>query len=282
VRNSGVIDWTHWHNEAYLVAGLVLSGWLYALLAGPWREDLDGGTFPAAQAIRFYSGLLLFYLTVGSPLDQIGERYLFWVHMIQHLLLTYPVALLVITGVPDCMLRLVTRRRIAGPLIRRLTRPIPAAAIFVIVLSAWHLPGLYDLALRDKALHIIQHLSFFLSAILMWWPIASPSTDAPRISYPGQILYIFVVGLLQIPLSGFLTFSKEILYPTYAFAPRIMALTPLEDQVLGGLLMTVGTMVAKLSILTYAFYRWYQTSEPDPSGVEVKERSRTGTRDNAK
>lgn len=258
-----MVDWTHWHNERYLVAGLILAGWLYALLAGPWRANLGGGAYPTTRAIRFYAGLLLFYLTVGSPLDQIGERYLFWVHMVQHLLLVYPIALLVLTGIPPWMIRIVTGHPAIQPFLRRITHPVPATLIYIAVLSAWHLPGLYDLALRDKTVHIVQHLSFFFSAILMWWPIASSSTEVPRISYAGQIIYIFFVGLLQIPLSAFLTFSKEILYPTYAYAPRLMELTPLEDQVLGGILMTIGTMIAKLSILTWAFYRWYQTSELD-------------------
>jgi len=256
-----MIDWTHWHNEPYLVAGLILAGWLYALMAGPWRATLGGEAFPRTAAVRFTLGLLLFYVTVGSPLDQIGERYLFWVHMGQHLLLVYPVALLVLTGIPPWMMRTVTGRPAIQGFLRRITHPVAATIIYIVVLSAWHLPGLYDLALRDKTVHIVQHLSFFFSAILMWWPIASPSTEVPRISYAGQIIYIFFVGLLQIPLSAILTFSKNILYPTYAFAPRVMDLTPLEDQVLGGILMTIGTMIAKLSILAYAFYRWYQTSE---------------------
>jgi putative membrane protein len=258
-----MIDWTHWHNEAYLVAGLILAGWLYALLAGPWRTDLGGEEFPRSCAIRFALGLLLFYLTVGSPLDQIGERYLFWAHMTQHLLLVYPVALLVLTGIPSWMIRTVTGRPALRWFLRHLTHPVSATLIYIVVLSAWHLPGLYDLALRDKTVHIVQHLSFFFSAVLMWWPIASPSKEVPPITYAGQIIYIFFVGFFQIPLSAFLTFSNEILYPTYAYAPRIMGLTPLEDQVLGGIIMTVGTMIAKLSILSFAFYRWYQTSEQD-------------------
>ncbi|MEZ5277569.1 MAG: cytochrome c oxidase assembly protein [Opitutaceae bacterium] len=255
-----MINWTHWHNEPYLVAGLISAGWLYAMLAGPWRAILGGARFPTASALRFYGGLFIFYLTVGSPLDQIGERYLFWAHMIQHLLLVYPAALLILTGIPSWMLRPVTTGAVIGRFLRFLTHPIVATMVYITVLSGWHLPGLYDLALRDKAVHIIQHLSFFLSAILMWWPIASPSRELPPLPYGGQILYIFAVGLVQVPLCAFLTFSKEILYPTYAYAPRLMDLTPLEDQVLGGLIMTVGTMIAKLSVLTWAFYRWYQTS----------------------
>lgn len=256
-----MINWTHWHNEPYLVAGLLLGGWLYALLAGPWRKALGGGAFPVGLAVRFYTGLLIFYLTVGSPLDQVGERYLFWAHMIQHLLLVYPAALLVLSGIPDWMIRPVTAQPVLRRILGVVTQPVVACLIYIVVLSAWHIPGLYDLALRDKAVHILQHLSFFLSAIVMWWPIASPSKELPPLPYGAQIIYIFFVGLLQVPLCGFLTFSKEILYPTYAYAPRLMNLTPLEDQVLGGLIMTVGTMVAKLAVLSYAFYRWYQTSE---------------------
>lgn len=256
-----MINWTHWHNEPYLVAGLVAAGWLYALLAGPWRTQLGGAGFPRRFALRFYGGLVVFYLTVGSPLDQIGERYLFWAHMIQHLLLVYPAALLVLTGIPSWMIRPLTAHPVGGRVLRLLTHPVVAPVIYIIVLSGWHLPGLYDLALRDKAVHILQHLSFFLSAVLMWWPIASPSKELPPIPYGAQILYIFFVGLAQIPLCAFLTFSKEILYPTYAYAPRLMDLTPLDDQILGGLIMTVGTMIAKLSVLTWAFFRWYQTSE---------------------
>ena len=194
-----MINWTHWHNEPYLVAGLILAGWLYALLAGPWRKALGGGVFPGGPAVRFYSGLLIFYLTVGSPLDQVGERYLFWAHMIQHLLLVYPAALLVLSGIPSWMIRPITGQPVLRRILRVMTQPVVAGLIYIVVLSAWHVPGLYDLALRDKAVHILQHLSFFLSAMLMWWPIASPSKELPPLPYGAQIIYIFFVGLLQVP-----------------------------------------------------------------------------------
>ena len=81
-----MIDWSHWHNEPYLIGGLVLSGWLWAVLAGPLRRRFapTGTPFPRAQAWAFYSALVVFYLAVGSPLDQIGERFLFSAHMLQH------------------------------------------------------------------------------------------------------------------------------------------------------------------------------------------------------
>ena len=97
---SPMLDWTHWHNEPYLVGGLIALGWLYALAIGPFRHRLSaGGTpFPRAHAIRFYSALFIFYLAVGSPLDQAGERFLLSAHMVQHQLIIYPAAILFLTG----------------------------------------------------------------------------------------------------------------------------------------------------------------------------------------
>ncbi len=111
-----MIDWRHWHNEPYLVGGLIFLGWLYALLCGPFRERLaPGEPFPRRHAIRFYSALLIFYLAVGSPLDQIGERFLLSAHMVQHQLLTYPAAVLFLWGLPDWLVAPVLGR----PTLRR-------------------------------------------------------------------------------------------------------------------------------------------------------------------
>src|SRR5437660_11747252 len=105
-----MIDWRHWHNEPYLIGGLIFLGWLYAILAGPFRERLAAGApYPRNKAIAFYTSLLLFYLAVGSPLDQLGERFLLSAHMIQHQLLVYPCAILMLVGVPSWMIGTITR-----------------------------------------------------------------------------------------------------------------------------------------------------------------------------
>src|SRR5580692_8977029 len=100
-----MIDWRHWHNEPFLTGGLILAGWLYAILAGPLRQALSpGAPYPRGKAALFYSGLVLFYLAVGSPLDQVSERFLLSAHMVQHLLIMYPVAFLLLCGVPAWMM----------------------------------------------------------------------------------------------------------------------------------------------------------------------------------
>src|SRR4051812_27556485 len=107
-----MIDWTHWHNEPFLVGGLILLGWAYAALVGPLRSRWAGAPadFPTAHAVKFYSALLVFYLAVGSPLDQAGERFLLSAHMLQHQLIIYPAAVLFLLGLPPWLVQPVTSR----------------------------------------------------------------------------------------------------------------------------------------------------------------------------
>ncbi len=257
-----MIDWTHWHNEPLLIGAMVVASWLYALAVGPWRGHLAAGEpFPRGAVLRFAAGMIIFYLAVGSPLDQIGERFLFSAHMAQHLILVYVVAALLLTGTPAWLVDFVLDRPFVRPVARLVTRPLPAAVIYVLTLSLWHIPAAYDHALRDKFVHVVQHLSFLAVALLMWWPLIGRSRVAPR-SAPGvQILYVFGLGILQFPLVAFLNFSREPLYLTYQYAPRITSLSPREDQVTGGAFMGVGGMFIALGLISWSFHTWFRRSE---------------------
>ncbi len=264
-----MVDWTHWHNEPLLIGALVLASWLYALAVGPWRHRLSpGAEAPRAQIIRFACGMVVFYLAVGSPLDQIGERFLFSAHMLQHMIIVYLVAPLILTGMPAWLLDLPLRPPTARAVARVLFSPVVAAVAYVLCMSAWHVPVAYDLALRDKLVHVVQHLMFLAVALGFWWPLASPSRLVPQRPPAVQVLYVFGVGVLQFPLVAFLNFSREALYPTYAFAPRLINLSPRDDQVLGGALMGVGGMFIALGLVGRAFYQWAGKSPAtDPSPV---------------
>jgi putative membrane protein len=261
-----MIDWRHWHNEPWLIGGLVALGWLWAVLAGPWRARLTARSnlpapvpFPRGHAVRFYLSLFVFYLAVGSPLDQIAERFLFSAHMLQHQLLMYPAAILFLLGVPHWMIDpFLGHPAVRNPL-RVLTHPLLCAIIYSLVVGVWHAPTLYDWALRDKLVHVIEHIMFFLSALLYWWPLLSPSRVLPRRQYGVQMLYIVAVVVTMTPVFAYITFSGDILYPTYEFAPRLLAnFTAADDQILAGTMMKLIGMVVSLAAFMVAFYRWYQ------------------------
>lgn len=262
-----MIDWRHWHNEPYLVGGLIFIGWLYAVLCGPLRERVAGRPipFPKKKAWAFYGALVIFYLAVGSPLDQAGERYLLSAHMVQHQLLIYPAAMLFLVGLPDWLVSTITGRASLQRLLRVLTSPLTCGMFFTLVLSVWHVPAIYDWALQDKWVHVVEHVMFFVAALFYWWPILSPSREFPRINAGVQILYLIGVTIGMTPLFAFIAFSDTILYPTYEFAPRLFAsFGPQEDQLLGSAIMKLGGMFFTFCVIAASFYRWYQESEVGP------------------
>ncbi|MGH8017975.1 MAG: cytochrome c oxidase assembly protein [Opitutaceae bacterium] len=264
-----MVDWTHWHNEPLLIGALVLASWIYALAVLPWRHRLSADAeTPRAPIIRFACGILIFYLAVGSPLDQIGERFLFSAHMLQHMIIVYLVAPLILAGIPAWLLDAPLRRPALRGIARVLFSPVVAAVVYVLCMAVWHVPAAYDFALRDKLAHVIQHLMFLAAALVFWWPLASPSRLVPQKPPAVQMLYVFAAGVLQFPLVAFLSFSREPLYPTYAFAPRLVDLTPKEDQALGGALMGVGGMLIAIGLIARAFHQWAGKSPAiDPSPV---------------
>jgi len=130
---------------------------------------------------------------LNGPLHNLSDDYLFSAHMAQHLVLTLLFPPLLLYGAPAE----VVRRLVRPVWVRRLaavaTRPLVAATLFTAPIALWHLPVLYEAAVRHHPLHIVQHLVFLATAVLMWWPVLSPVPELPRLSYPGQMLYLFLL-----------------------------------------------------------------------------------------
>ena len=268
-----MIDWTHWHNEPVLIGGLIFLGWLYAILTGPLRSKVitwgsalpdpraqtqDPTSYPLGHAVRFYTALVIFYLAVGSPLDQLGERFLLSAHMLQHQLIIYPAALLFLLGLPDWLVRPVTARPGLRHVFHILTHPVVCGVVYTAVITGWHMPLLYDLALQNRLLHIAEHFTMFGAALFYWWPIASPSREFPPAAYAWQMLYMPAVLIGMTPVFAYITFSQDVLYPTYEYAPRISSLTAAADQLLAGAMMKLVGMAVAITAFGVSFYRWYQ------------------------
>lgn len=261
----------HWHTEPLLLISLLLVGWLYALGTGPLRSKIDPTErFPLLKAFLFYSGLIVTYLAVGSPLDQIGEQFLFSAHMVQHMLLIYFAPTLFIFGTPSWLIDYLIKPTGVRKIMSILTHPACGGLLFTVVYTAWHVPGLYELALRDKRIHILEHWTMFGLALLMLWPYITLSKYVPRRSFGIRMLGMFLLMVGQLPVFAFLTLAGDAIYPTYIWAPRIIDLDPLNDQILGGIIMKVINMGFSLTILGTAFYAWSISETADPESTLKK------------
>jgi putative membrane protein len=236
-----------------LAAGLGAAAWAWA-----WYRR---GTRPApGQAARFLGALLALLLALNGPLHDLSDWYLFSAHMVQHLVLTLVVPPLLLTGLPgwmvDAVLAPVVARGGGAALVRPLTRPLPAFAIYAVALVGWHLPGPYNTALEIHGWHVVEHVVLLVTALAGWWPIASPSRLAPALPYAAQLLYLFVFGMPMTVVAAMITGAEHVLYPFYAAAPRLFDLTPLADQRLGGVIMWVPSGIIPLAAFTLVFFRW--------------------------
>jgi len=248
-----VAPWQRWDLHPSVVIGLVLLGGLYVYLGGV--------AAPRRLVASFVGALGVAFLALDGPLHNLSDNYLFSAHMAQHLVLTLLFPPLLLYGTPAWVVRPLIRPRRLFRVAAVLTRPLPAAVIFSTPITLWHFPGFYEAALRHHPLHIVQHLVFIATAVLMWWPVLSPVPELPRASYLTQLLYLFLLGLPMSLVGALITLSEEVLYPFYTRAPRVWELTPLADQQLGGLLMwVVGTLVL-WAAATVVWFRWAAREE---------------------
>ena len=195
-------------------------------------------------------------LALLSPLHELGDNYLFSAHMVQHLLLTLAVPRCSSPAPPPgCCARWSASPGCFG-LRRLVTLPVMAFVLFNVVFVLWHVPALYDLALRELGVHILEHLMFLVSAVIMWWPILGTLPELPRPSYPVQMLYLFVHPTVPSVLGAMITFSDGVLYEWYAAAPRIWDVSAHTDQQIGGIIMWVPGGFAFLLTLVVVFLVW--------------------------
>lgn len=215
----------------------------------------------SASPALFYAALVLLFLSLNGPLHDLSDTYLFSAHMVQHLLLTMVVVPLLLLGTPGWMLRPALRSPTVARVARAITRPGIAYALFNVTMLAWHLPPLYNLAMAHHGVHIVQHLFFLVTATLVWWPLLSPLPELPRLSHAMRLLYVV---LLMIPMNVIgltITYADEVLYPAYEAAPRILPLSPADDQLVGGLIMWIPGTFLLIGVATVMFFRWAKVEE---------------------
>lgn len=232
---------TAWTFEPSIVLGLVGLALVYTLAL-----TRLGWSASPAQILAFGAGLLTLALALLSPLDAFADHILFSAHMLQHLLLLLVVPLFLLLGLPDAAFARAWQAPPLRALLKLLAPPLPTFLLSLLVLWLWHVPTIYEAALLDETLHACEHLCFLASAFLFWWPIVRPATYPWPMPELVQLLYLFGAAVSSTMLAALITFSADLLYPSYAAIGRFAAvrdslgLTPLTDQQAGGLMMWIG------------------------------------------
>jgi putative membrane protein len=276
------LSWTNFPVHASTVIGLLALGGAYIWRAnrGPShldseQNDRDGLSAPgtrtptSAQRALFFSALVVTFFTLNGPLHDLSDSFLFTAHMVQHLVLTLIVPPMLILGTPGWMLRPLLRNTTVLAIAKRLTSIGACFLIFNIVLAVWHLPPMYNLALANHPIHIVQHLMFIAAAVFMWWPLTSQLPELPRASYPAQMMYCFLLTVPMGVIAIYISMAEDLLYPAYAVAPRILGISPMSDQQYGGLVMWIPGSLFFYLVMSVVFFKWWGRQQDDEASAQV-------------
>jgi putative membrane protein len=207
--------------------------------------------------------MLTLFVSLQGPIHELSDYYLLSGHMMQHLLITLIMPPLLLKGIPEWLMRSMLQSPPVLLVAKYLVSPYIAFALFNIVFAIWHVPMFYELALRDHPFHVLQHILLMVTAVITWWPVYSPTPLLPRLSLPLQIFYLFFQSIPMTVIGAVITFSGTLLYPWYAEAPRIINLSPSDDQQIGGLIMWIGGTSVILFVLTIRFFQWMEQDADD-------------------
>lgn len=236
-------------NSALCLTALVYTrGWFRLNSAFP-------NLITAWRLASFLGGIVSAWIAIGSPLNAFDDGSLS-VHMVQHLLLMAiapPLLLLgapalpLLQGLPQSM-----ARGVVGPFLRLrlvkavghfLTNPAVCWLAATLALIVWHVPRVFEPALRWNWLHELEHASFFGTGLLFWWPVVQPWPSIARWPRWSMPLYLFFATLPCDALSGFLAFCDRVVYSSYLSAPRVFDISALQDQECAAALMWVSVTI---------------------------------------
>lgn len=249
-----------------------------ALLSGYWwsvtrlRQKLAEPTPPPSRAMwsRFVAGVVVLWFAVDWPMDRLGDDYLFSAHMVQFLLVTMVAAPLLVSGVPSWL-----QTELLGPahrLVRYLARGPGALGLFQVVLVGTHLPSVVALYTSNSLVHFALHALWILSGCLFWLPILGAEPVTAPLTPAGKVVYLIAATIVPTVPAGFLTWAQAPLYDSYASAPRVWGISPVEDLQMAGLIMKLGGGLILWGFILFVFASWASGESANRPG-EVRARS---------
>ncbi len=274
VLRAALSSWD-WRPEVIIVlvglAALYLTGWWRLRARTGQSRSKSPGSWRRLSApwrpVSYLAGLAVIGIALLSPIDVLVQQ-LFFVHMIQHLLLIMiaPPLLLLANPMPILLWGLPQKLRIraghtighvinkdttSGQLIRKVTAPGVIWLLYVITVFGWHDPGLYNWALESGWVHDLEHLMFFGVGMLFWWHVVGAGPVLHKqFGQFGKIVYVLAAIPPNMILGIVLAFNPEVIYTYYLDAPRVFNMSVLDDQRISGVIMWIpGSMMYFIAAL---------------------------------
>jgi cytochrome c oxidase assembly factor CtaG len=241
-----------WNLEPLQLAPTLVVALLY--LRRTRTLALRGTPVPLPRRSLFWTGIGLVIVALNSPIDEIGEKDFFFVHMIQHLLLGDLAPLCFVAGLTGPVLRPVLALRPVDRL-RILTHPFVALPVWAVDLYTWHLPFFYQGALHHNSIHALEHFLFFTCGALMWSPVLETLPAPAWFGTAWKLGYVVIVRFVETILANVFIWSSGVFYPWYRHPTAVLGITAAHDQNLGGVVMFAEGSIVTLVALAWLFLR---------------------------
>jgi putative membrane protein len=250
------------HPEVWLlVGGIAFLGFYATRVIGPKVVPAGTPVVTGRQKGWFTLALVLLWITGDWPMHDIGEQYLYSVHMVQHLLISFVVAPLFLLATPEWLARLVILDEgFVSTWISRLARPVPAAVLFNGLTIFLHWQGAVDRSIQSAPFHYSMHVLLFTTALLMWVPVAGPLPEM-RLSLPAQMIYLFLQSVIPTIPGGWLTFAENPVYKIYDRPDRLWGIGVISDQQAAGAFMKIIGGFYLWALITILFFKWAKQHE---------------------
>lgn len=273
IARAAISSWD-WRPEVIitiLMLGVLFTlGWFrLRAITGPAKSWRSLGA--RWRPVSYIAGLLVIGFALLSPLDVLVQQ-LFFMHMIQHLLLIMiaPVLLLLPNPMPFVLWGLPTTARLKvggwlnhilnkestiGKILRKLTGPVIVWFIMIAFIIGWHDPNMYNAALRSELVHDIEHITMFTAGMLFWWTVTGAGPRLHKnLSRPAKVAFVLAAIPPNMALGAVLSFNQEPIYSYYSDMPRLWGISVLDDQRLSGIIMWIpGSMMYFMAALALIF-----------------------------
>jgi putative membrane protein len=263
------------HPEVWvLMLGLAGLWWYAVRRIGP-KATLPGEPIMTRAQFRWgLAALVTLWLASDWPIHDLGEQYLYSVHMTQHILFQFAVAPMVLLACPTWLARMLLGGGRGYRTTRMLTRIVPATVIFnaVVILSHW--PYVVNNAVESAPLHYSVHVLVMVSALVMWMPVCGPIPEF-RFSLPVQGCHLLLQTVLPTVPAGWLTMAEGPVYRTYERVGTIWGMDTIYDQQIAGAIMKLGEAAVLWVLIGVIFIRWATQTQADDRrrGIDLDRRA---------
>ena len=245
------------HPEVWLtIAGVIGLGFYVVRVVAPVAAPPGTEAVSRRQCLCFVAGTALLWISADWPMHDIAEQYLYSVHMVQHLLISFVVPPLLLMAVPEWLARLIvvdgTR---SAKVIRRLVHPLVAGVVFNALQGLMHWNAVVELSVRSGPFHYAMHLLVFASALAMWTPVVGPLREL-QLSEPAKMVYLFAMSIVPTVPAAWLTFAEGSVYPVYDHAQRLWGISVTTDQQAAGAVMKVLGGFYLWTLIAIRFFRY--------------------------